>query len=492
MDYRSLETLRQQHPAWRLLASPLAPFIASFLHRTFVAPNKRTLPQPELAAKLDDLLFHLRREQGEDAFPRSAQAYLDDWASDSHAWLRKYYPPDGDEPHFDITPATEKAVAWLDSLAKRQFVGTQSRLVTVFDLLRQLIAATERDAAARVADLQRKRAEIDAEIARIKSGDIPVIDPADVRERFMHAAGMAKALLSDFREVEQNFRDLDRGVREQIATFEGDKGGLLDTIFGERDAIVDSDEGKSFRAFWDFLMSPARQEELTALLEQAFTLAPVAELSPDLRLKRIHYDWLDAGEVTQRTVARLSEQLRRFIDDKAFVENRRIMQILRGIEGAALAVRAAPPDGGFTELDEPAPEMQLPMERPLFTPPIKPVLDGRIEAGGDEPIAADALFDHVYVDKVKLKSQIRRALQARDQISLSQILAEHPLQQGLAEIVAYLSIAADDPASVIDDRSNETVRWRDEDGFDRQATMPLVIFGQSQRLPLNGKGERAA
>ena len=115
--------------------------------------------------------------------------------------------------------------------------------------MRQLIAATERDAAARVADLVRKRAEIDAEITRIKGGDIPVIDPADVKERFLHAAGMAKALLSDFREVEQNFRDLYRGVREQIATFEGEKGALLDAIFGERDAIVDSDEGKSFRAF---------------------------------------------------------------------------------------------------------------------------------------------------------------------------------------------------------------------------------------------------
>ena len=490
MDFRSLETLRQQHPAWRLLASPLASLIVSFLHRAFVAPNRRTLPQPELAAKLDDMLFHLRREQGDGTFPRSAQAYLDDWASDSHAWLRKYYPPDGDEPHFDITPATEKAILWLDSLAKRQFVGTQSRLVTVFDLLRQLIAATERDAATRVADLERKRAEIDAEIARIKGGEIPIIDPADVKERFLHAAGMAKALLSDFREVEQNFRDLDRGVREQIATFEGEKGELLDTIFGERDAIVDSDEGKSFRAFWDFLMSPARQEELTTLLEQAFALQPVADLSPDRRLKRIHFDWLDAGEVTQRTVARLSEQLRRFIDDKAFLENRRIMQILRGIEGAALAMRTTPPEGVFMELDEPAPEVHLLMERPLFTPPIRPTLDGRIEAGGEELISADALFEQVYVDKGKLKSRIRRALQTRDQISLSQILVDDPLAQGLAEIVAYLSIAADDAANVIDDRTSETVRWRDADGIERQATVPLVIFGQQQRQ--NGQSERAA
>ena len=74
MDYRSLETLRQQHPAWRLLASPLAPLVVSFLQRAFVVPNKRTLSQPELVAKLEDMLFHLRREQGEGTFPRPAQA----------------------------------------------------------------------------------------------------------------------------------------------------------------------------------------------------------------------------------------------------------------------------------------------------------------------------------------------------------------------------------------------------------------------------------
>ena len=39
------------------------------------------------------------------------------------------------------------------------------------------------------------------------------------------------------------------------------KTGELQKILGERDVIADSDQGRSFRAFWDFLMSQARQEE---------------------------------------------------------------------------------------------------------------------------------------------------------------------------------------------------------------------------------------
>jgi hypothetical protein len=166
-----------------------------------------------------------------------------------------------------------------------------------------------------------------------------------LRDRFQQFIAMARELLADFREVEHNFRGLDRRVRERIALWEGAKGALLEEIMGERDAIADSDQGRSFRAFWDFLMSSRRQEELTALLERVLTLPAVAELRPDARTRRVHYDWLEAGEHTQRTVAQLSQQLRRFLDDQAWLENRRIMDILHGIEAKALALRETPPAG---------------------------------------------------------------------------------------------------------------------------------------------------
>jgi len=289
-------------------------------------------------------------------------------------------------------------------------------------------------------------------------------------------AATARGLLSDFREVEQNFRDLDRSVRERIATWEGSKGTLLDDIFGQRDAIADSDQGRSFRAFRDFLMSPARQEELTSLLEQVFALEAVAALAPDRRLLRVHFDWLEAGEVAQRTVSRLSAELRRFLDDQAWIENRRVMQVIRAIEQHAIAVRGAPPEGAFAELDEPAPALDLTMDRPLFSPPFKPRIADQVVLEG-EGVLADALFEQVYVDRDKLAAQVRRALQLREQISLAQLLDDYPLERGLSELLAYLSLAADDAAhAVVDDARSETVTWLDGEGNGRRARLPLVIF----------------
>jgi len=480
LDYATLDALRRQHPAWRLLAAEHAPLIGSFLHRAFIVPNVRVMAQADLAEALEDTLFGLRERLGVQVFPKSAQDYLNDWAANEKGWLRKFYPAGSDEPHFDLTPATERALAWLTSLTERAFVGTESRLLTLFELLKQMSEGSETNPETRLKELHKRRDDIDAEIALVLSGDMPLLDDTALKERFQQFTGLARELLTDFREVEHNFRGLDRRVRERIALWDGAKGALLEEIMGERDAIADSDQGKSFRAFWDFLMSQSRQEELTQLLERVLQLPPVAALSPDLRLKRVHYDWLEAGEQAQRTVAQLSQQLRRFLDDQAWLENRRIMDILRGIEARALALRDTAPAGHFMLLDDLTPSLELPMERPLYTPPIKTVIANVALEAGEADMDAAALFSQVRVDKAALASHIRQSLQTRAQISLAELLQTRPLEQGLGELVAYLQLASEAPNSVVDESTLEAVEWLAQDGSNepvkRRARLPRVIF----------------
>ena len=478
LDYDSLDTLKRIHPAWRLLAADLAPLIISFVHRCFIEPNVRTLPEQDLVSRLDDYLFHLREKKGQDAFKRTAKEYLDEWTSDTRGWLRKYYPPGDDQPHFDLTSATERAVDWVISLHQKEFVGTESRLKTIFELLRQMTEGTESDPITRIADLEKRRSLIEAEITNIRDGRLDLLDPTAIKERFVQMAGTARGLLSDFREVEQNFRELDRKVRDRIATWEGGKGALLDDVFGTSDAINDSDQGRSFRAFWDFLMSSDRQDELTSLLETVFNLPAVAELNPDRRLLRVHYDWLQAGEVTQRTVARLSEQLRRYLDDQTLLENKRIMQILKAVEQHAIAVREFQPRGDIMDLDDSSTYLDFFMDRPMFSPPIKPVINDQILLQGDQDFQADVLYKQEHVDKARLKAQVRKALQTREQISLEELVESFPLAQGLSELITYLSLAAEDGCAIIDDSGKQTLSLTDRSGTLRRAVLPMVIFNR--------------
>lgn len=478
LDYANLDLLRRSHPAWRLLRSDYAPLVVSFLHRVFIEPNVRVMQQADLAEALEDELFALREKFGAELFPKRALEYLGDWADNDKGWLRKYYPTGSDEPHFDLTSASEKAIAWLASLTERAFVGTESRLLTLFELLRQMSEGSETDPKARIAELMRRRSEIDIEIDRIRDGDVLLLNDTAVKDRFQQFLQLARDLLADFREVEQNFRSLDRQVRERIALWDGAKGELLEEIMGQRDTIAESDQGKSFRAFWDFLMSQSRQEELSRLLEQVLALPAVVEMQPEARLRRVHYDWLEAGEHTQRTVARLSQQLRRFLDDQAWLENRRIMDILHSIEAQALAVRENAPKENFIELAEAEATLELPMERPLYRPQVKPRIIDLELIDGEEDGDVAALYNQVVVDRAELARFIRQALQERSQISLAELVALHPLRQGLSELLAYLQLACGRTDTAVDEETLESLEWRLADGSYRRVRLPRIIFAR--------------
>lgn len=480
IDYSTLDALRTHHPAWRLLRSDHAPLVASFLHRVFIAPNLRVMASADLAEALEDELYVLRDRLGLEAFPKSALDYLNDWASPEKGWLRKFYRQGSDEPQFDLTPATEKAIAWLGTLTERSFVGTESRLLTLFELLKQMSEGSESDPTKRIAELHKRRDDIDVEITRVLAGDVPMLDDTALKDRFQQFMQMARELLTDFREVEHNFRLLDRRVRERIALWEGAKGALLEEIMGERDAIADSDQGRSFRAFWDFLMSSRRQEELSELLARVLSLSPIEELKPDARTRRVHYDWLEAGEHTQRTVAQLSQQLRRFLDDKAWLENRRIMDIMHGIETKVLILRDTPPAGEIMSVADTAAEVELPLERPLYTPTIKPVIANIDLESGDADVDVDALYSQVIIDKAQLARHIRHALQEQSQVTLRDLTEIQPLRHGLAELVAYLQLGSEMFKTVVDEDTYELITWQSlgANGVisSKRARLPRVIF----------------
>lgn len=482
VEFEEVEAIRRGHPAWRLLRADHAPLILSFLGKVFVEGNARTVPAAELAARLDDYLYALRERFGEGTFPKSAKAYLDDWAGPEAGWLRKFYPPGSDEAHFDATPAVEKAVSWVAALQARAFVGAESRLNTVFELLRQMALGAETDREVRLDDLKRRREQLDAEIARVEAGDVQVLDGTALRDRYQQFSETARGLLSDFREVETNFRQLDRELREQIATWDGAKGELLGKVVGERSAIADSDQGRSFHAFYDFLLSSRRQEEFTALLEKVQELDAIGD--PDPRMRHIHYDWLDAGERTQSTVRLLSEQLRRFLDDQVWLENRRVMDLLKSIEGHALKMRGQPSSAVAMGMDAAAPEVVLPFERPMYRPKAKVQISGDL-AEAVEDVDVSLLFEQTHVDAARLAGIVRSALRGRQQTGLAPLLTEHPVRDGLAELVTYLALT--DPAFrvVFDEEVREDVAWVDTDGGGKTADVPRVTF-----LRAGARGEK--
>lgn len=472
MTYDEVEHLRT-HATWTLLRSQHASLVLSFLARAFVDQNAGDIGASELAADLDDELYALNQRLGEERFPRSAGEYLDDWASPERGWLRKFYAPGSDEARFSLTPAVEKAILWLSDLRQRDFIGTESRLNTIFELLRQMVYGASDDPEVQLRELRRRRGEIDAEIGRRERGEAATLTGTALRDRYQLFSRTSRELLADFRELEENFRTLDRTLREQIAGWSGSKRSLLEEALTTRESLAESDQGLSFQAFYDLLLSHQRQSELTDLLERLHALPDFA--GEDERMSRIHFDWIDASERTQATVRLLSEQLRRFLDDRAWLENRRVSELIRAIEAKSLQLRDHPLKVLTMELDDTAVSINLPFERPLYRPMSAVAVDSSAAEAGSGDFDSSVLLDQLFVDRDELAQRVWTTLGPRQQVTLSEVVDQRPLDHGLAELMGYLSLGESGLDLVFDDEQRELIGWRDGE-MERVADAPRVAY----------------
>jgi|GEM_PF-893368 len=151
------------------------------------------------------------------------------------------------------------------------------------------------------------------------------------------------------------------------------------------------------------------------------------------------------------------------------------MDILHGIEAKTLALRTSPPGQIMAIAD-----IELPMERPLHTPTLKPLIADIELESGDADMDATALCSQIVIDKAQLGQYIRHALQDRSQVTLHALCEMQPRQHGLSELVAYLQLAGDTFKTVVDEDSIDTIAWKciGSDGLDymKQTRLPRVIF----------------
>ena len=99
--------------------------------------------------------------------------------------------------------------------------------------------------------------------------------------------------------------------------------------------------------------------------------------------------------------------------------------------------------------------------------------------GNADQLVPEALFNQIVINKEQLISNINRARGLEQQITLAHVLEQHPLQQGLAELVVYFAIASADKHALFDESQIDTIIWLDNQGITRQANLPRIIFSRA-------------
>jgi hypothetical protein len=82
-----------------------------------------------------------------------------------------------------------------------------------------------------------------------------------------------------------------------------------------------------------------------------------------------------------------------------------------------------------------------------------------LNADDEEPAMDDLLSLHTqfHIDKAVLYRHIEALLDIRSQVTLTEVLAHYPPEKGLAEVLAYCTLAANDPNHSIDEQHVETI-----------------------------------
>lgn len=449
-------------PALRLLRSPNAPFIIDFLNRQFKAAGRITQGYSDLHAALTAYRDEIQ-EIRPDALRDKTETYLTNWCSTDSRWLHRFLEAGRNEPVYQLTPHTEDVLLFLDRVLKEElgFVATESRLRLVIETLADLVVGASDDPETRLRHLRAEHRRLEQEIERIeREGSVASYLPAQIRERFATAVSLLKQLQGDFRAVEEAFKQITRQVQQRRNEGRETRGGILQFALDAEDLLKNEDQGVSFYEFVRFILSPSQQEKLQTIIEQLGQIQELAEQTEGLEaIRRMVPLLLAEAEKVVRTNQRLSATLRRLLDARARRERQRVAQLLREIVGLASKLAGRPLDNVGVEVDTKI-EIASPFARTFWSAPARLATVDLTEHVGDEQRRADAFQSLAKLRRLDwrtMRSHVREAVARHGSVTLGGLLADHPPQAGVTELLGYLQIARDDGHHVSRDAVEEII-----------------------------------
>ncbi len=487
MDFERVLFHIEHSATLRLLQSRQAPLAMSFFFFAFKFKNRLQIPYSELKELLTEFLENLDDDARQE-YTLLPQQFLDLWSNDNQGFIRKYFELNQDEPMTELTADTERALEWMQNLEKREFVGTQSRFLSIYESMKRIADQTEDNPESRLLFLKEQRKKLEDEIKAIQAtGMVHRMDATQIRERFLNLIEDSRRLISEFRLIEDIFKDITRKIKEKKLKEAVTKGEILREVLDAHDGLEESDQGRSFSAFWSFLISEDQQNQLRALSEKILETPEIREFvrkNPDRQfdssILKLKSQLLQVGQKVLKSKFRLSEELRKLLHQKALVENKRVLELASEIKKLLLEHPAflEPGPKDFTTLQD-GPGIYLPLSRPLW----QPGCDARFANKQLETSAEidsmqalqnlTAIMNAPPISESELEARIEKLLVNMSQVSLSEVVKVFPIKFGTFEVLGYLLMATRSSQHMI--RFDETEKILcSEQGF--ALTVPQVIF----------------
>ncbi|MFA5619837.1 MAG: DUF3375 domain-containing protein [Weeksellaceae bacterium] len=472
-------------PSVELLRLRNREMIIEFLVQTFI--NKQVAISSEnIHTQLADFLEGHEVENDEDSeisafdtYETKAKKYISNWTNKG---FLTNYPDEQGEVFYELSAHSSKTIDWIVSLKKEEFVGTESKFNNILNQLKELVEFTNEDTEKRIQLLEEKKLEIEQQIQRIKIGeDVKVFEEFEIVPRFHQLNQSAKELLSDFKEVEDNFKEITKGIYQKHADGSLTKSDILAFTFDALDELKDSQQGKSFYAFWSFILNPDLQNKWESLTKELYlTLEEKSIPVNDPFLKGMKNHLYNSGRKVYKANDKMAEKLSRIIRENESSKSEVTKKLIQEIKKQLVEINKTrkKPEISF-ELETEI-EINIPFERKLTTEQSKEVTYTNKPKIADEDITSSnhlgKLFSQSNIDKDLLRKRIKDILKERSQTTLLDVVENYGgLEKGLPELFGYIGIVKEFKHVINPDKTQDII-------FDiasgKQIKIPEIILSK--------------
>lgn len=480
MDINQLVQTLNNSPSVKLLKMRSAEFFLAFV--TSVFDEQMAIGEEKLQMLLENWLDNqhediidedINIETLGESNEAKAKRLIKEWTD--KGLFANYQNEDG-EIIYELSSHTSKVIDWVTSLKKEEYIGTESKFKTLFSQLKDLVEFSNEDREKRLELLRQKKEDIERQIESLEMGEeIEVYENYQIEPRYNSLNKLAKELLSDFKEVDDNFKEIIKQIYKRQTDNEGKKN-ILNYIFDAYAELKDSQQGKSFYAFWEFLLSSELQKEWDELTDLLYKTLDKRNIdSKDKFLKEMKKHLFDAGEKVSKTNDRMSEKLSLIIRNNGNSDTQATKQVINDIKKLLLNTTQNK-ERNNASLSYEVVELNLPLERQLNLTPKQEIEYKNVptEASLDitELERLDKLYNHHQIDRKILRKRIDIILRENTQTTLAEVIElNNGIEKGLSELFGYIAILKEYKTVVSDDRKQEIAFSKD-----KTITIPEIII----------------
>lgn len=412
-----------------------------------------------------------------DTYEEKAAKYIKKWTDSG--FLTNYRNEDG-EIYYELSSHSSKVIDWLSGLKQEEYIGTESKFKSIINQLKELVEYTNEDREKRLQLLEDKKMEIEHQIQQLQMGeDVKVFEEYEIVPRFQQINKLAKELLTDFKDVDDNFKTIIKEIYQKQIDPSMNKGGVLQYTFDALDELKSSSQGKSFYAFWEFLLAREMQSELETLITELFQTLKEKNIDSDDTFLQNMVEYLyESGRKVYQTNDKMADKLSRIIRENEMSRADIVKRIVQDIKNTLIEIskKKVKPEISLTVDD--GMEISIPFDRKItFEQSENTEYNFNPETAMlsiDEFDELGKVFGNIYIDRKELERNIRESMKGKSQVTLSDVVEQYPLKQGLPELFAYFGALGHFPHKTINEEKYQAIVFDYENN--KRIRIPEIII----------------